>query len=373
MNTVPKSIVLACGGTGGHIYPALAIAEAFRERFPQVNIHFAGAKGGMENRIVPQAGFSITPLWISGFYRPLNLRNLWRNLSLPAKLITSRRQARALLQDHRPDIVIGTGGYASFPVLRAANGPKFFTVLQEQNAQPGLANRRLAAAADLICLGNAAASKHFPEEKTVYTGNPVRSSILQGDARAFRQKYNLKEHLPTALLTGGSLGAASLNRAIETHLQQLAEAPLQLVWQCGKIYYQSLKNHLQLPDNVRLLPYLEHMPDAYAIADLVIARAGAITLAELEALRLPAILVPSPNVTDDHQTKNAKSLVADQVARLVKDRDAEAHLVPQLLELVQDPAALKTMRTQWEQRPTPLGTKLMVDKMLEEWEKFRKL
>lgn len=346
MGTLPQKLLLSGGGTGGHVFPALAIAEAFQAAVPGGQVHFVGATGGMEMTLVSQHGHTITGLPIAGLQRKLSFTNVKRNLALPGKLIAANRQAKALLKEFQPDLAIGTGGYASFPVLRAARGRVAVTAIQEQNAFPGLANRRLARGVDAVYLGMADAQAHFkPGPSFVVSGNPIRAEITAGSKTVGLAAHGFSEQKPVLFLTGGSLGARSLNTALEKDIAQLQAAGVQVLWQCGKHDYPSLKARLEpLPPEIRLVPFVRDMTAAYAMADVVICRAGAITLAELVALAKPAILVPSPNVTADHQTHNARSLASRKACILLPDETAGAALVPQALALLKDAPQRTAMR-----------------------------
>jgi len=370
---VPKRLLVTGGGTGGHIFPAVAIAKAFLAAFPEGEVLFVGAKGGMETRMVPAAGVPLKTLWISGLYRQKTLKNLWRNLQLPAKLLVSAVQARRLLKQYKPDWVVGTGGYAAFPLLRAAISQRgVLTAVQEQNAFPGLVNRQLGQQVDAILLGNAAASSYFPAARTFATGNPIRSEVVEAANRYTPQEakaqLGFSPDKPLVFVTGGSLGARTLNQAVSAHLITLTEAGVQVLWQCGRLYEQALQEaHPTLPHTVQLKAFQDHMGLAYAAADWVVCRAGAITLSELKALNQPAILVPSPNVAGDHQTQNAKSLVGLGAGVLLPDDEAVKSLGPRLTALVLNEAPHKQVTQALQALPREGGAQAILDALSAAW------
>jgi len=332
----PYRIIISGGGTGGHIFPALAIADEFRRRYPDAQILFVGAKGRMEMKRVPEAGYNITGLWISGIQRKLSLSNLL----LPLKLVVSYLAARGILKKFRPHAVVGTGGYASVPVLWAAVHMRIPALIQEQNAFAGLANRQLARKASRICVAYQHMEQYFPAEKICVTGNPVRKDIL--DIKSKRNQalthFGFSASVKTLLVIGGSLGARTLNESIRWHIDKILDAGIQLIWQCGQLYVEEYDNWLQAYDRrkIRLYGFLREIDLAYAAADVVISRAGALAVSELCVTGKAAILVPSPNVAEDHQTKNARVLVNQQAAVLVPDDQARNTLVDEALRLLFD-------------------------------------
>ncbi|GAB4419621.1 MAG: undecaprenyldiphospho-muramoylpentapeptide beta-N-acetylglucosaminyltransferase [Bacteroidia bacterium] len=297
----------------------------------------------MELEVVPRNGYPIDAVWISGIQRQLSLRNIGRNLLFPLKLITSLVQAQRILSRHRPVAVVGTGGYASSPLGRAAARRGIPLFLCEQNAYPGLVNRWLAPHATRILLGNADAARYFDAAKTVITGNPIRRFDLPDPAQG-RVALGLDPAKPTVLSLGGSLGALRLNQALEAQRHLLLDAGVQLIWQCGKRYYPELRDRIAPHPGLRLMPFIEDMAGAYAAADLIISRAGGSTISELIALSKPSVLVPSPNVAEDHQTKNARSLSDPGAAVLVLDAEATDKLVPETLAILQHPTRLAALR-----------------------------
>jgi len=334
--------IISGGGTGGHIFPAVSIAGEIKRRLPEAEVLFVGAKGGMEETVVPRYGYTIQSVWISGIQRQLNLRNLVRNLSFPAKLMSSLLQSRRIVKSFKPDAVVGVGGFASGPLGRAASGMGVPLFICEQNAYPGLVNKWLADRAKKILLGNEDAQKYFDKSKTVVTGNPIRTFELP-DRETAAKKLGLDPAKPILLSLGGSLGALKINEALLATLDQVTESDVQLYWQCGKRYYERLAVQVPAHPQVKLAAFIEDMASAYAAADLIISRAGGSTISELIALSKPAILVPSPNVAEDHQTKNALSLSTKDAARLVKDVEVKEKLLPTALEILSDSTQLEEL------------------------------
>lgn len=337
MNTVaPYRIIISGGGTGGHIFPAVAIANAFREKHPDAEILFVGAKGKMEMTRVPEAGYEIVGLWISGLQRSLKISNLL----FPLKLIVSYFKAIGLVKKFKPQVVIGTGGYASGPIMMAATRYKIPSVVQEQNSFAGLANKQVASKVSKVCVAYEGMSKYFPADKIVLTGNPVRKDILNiADKRVTALKhFGFSADRKTLLVIGGSLGARTINESMLQGLPSLAAADVQVIWQTGKGYYDSYKNQLGNIDTtkIRVQDFVKEMDLAYAAADVVVSRSGALAVSELCITKKPVILVPSPNVAEDHQTKNAQALVSKNAAVLVKDVDARRILVEEALKLIVD-------------------------------------
>jgi UDP-N-acetylglucosamine--N-acetylmuramyl-(pentapeptide) pyrophosphoryl-undecaprenol N-acetylglucosamine transferase len=336
MNSRPARIIISGGGTGGHIFPAIAIANALRRMEPACEILFVGANGRMEMEKVPAAGYKIVGLNISGIQRG----SITKNLALPFKLIGSMQKALKLIADFKPDVVVGVGGYASGPILFAASWKNVPYLIQEQNSYAGITNKRLGKNAAKICVAFDDMGQFFPAEKIIKTGNPVRKDVVDIYNKHFAGSELLKLDplKKTILVTGGSLGAGTLNKSIEKHLQEIIAQDVQLIWQTGKFYYQGIVDRLGLNvhPNVRILEFLNRMDLAYAAADIIISRAGAGTIAELCLIKKPVILVPSPNVAEDHQTKNAMALVKNNAALMIADRSAEDTLVKEALSLLND-------------------------------------
>jgi UDP-N-acetylglucosamine--N-acetylmuramyl-(pentapeptide) pyrophosphoryl-undecaprenol N-acetylglucosamine transferase len=335
MNNFPK-IIISGGGTGGHIFPAVAIANALKAISPQCELLFVGAEGRMEMEKVPAAGYQIVGLNISGIQRG----SILKNLSLPFKVIGSVRKAMKLIADFKPNAVVGVGGYASGPLLYAASLKKIPYLIQEQNSYAGITNKLLGKNAAKICVAFDGMEAFFPASKILKTGNPVRQNIVavEGKRSAGAALFTLDPSKKTILVTGGSLGAGTLNKSIEKHLAEIIAQDVQVIWQTGKYYYNGIVERVGLNyhPNVRILEFLNQMDLAYAAADVIISRAGAGTIAELCLVKKPVILVPSPNVAEDHQTKNALALVKENAALLIADTAAEDTLVAQALSLLND-------------------------------------
>lgn len=335
-------VIMSGGGTGGHIFPAIAIANAIKEKEPDAEFLFVGAKGKMEMEKVPAAGFNIEGLWISGFQRSLSLKNL----SFPFKLMASMVRAHNIIREFKPDIVIGTGGFASGPILRAAASQRVPTVIQEQNSFPGITNKILGIRASKVCVAYDGMEQFFPKDKILVSGNPVRKEVIQidgkrNDAISF---FNLDTSKKTILVIGGSLGARSINLALKDQLQKIVDAGVQLVWQTGKTSFEEAKQAASgMEDNIKVHEFISSMDLAYAAADVVISRAGAIAISELCLVKKPVILVPLPHAAEDHQTKNAQALVDKDAGVLIKDSEAKDILVNQVLSLLKDENKLKSL------------------------------
>lgn len=327
-----KRIIISGGGTGGHIFPAIAIANALKRIDPATEILFVGANGRMEMEKVPAAGYKIIGLDIQG----INRQSLWKNIMLPYKLMESIRRSRAIIKDFKPDVAVGVGGFASGPLLIAAGRSGIPYLIQEQNSYAGVTNKKLGRKAAKICVAFDGMEKFFPQEKIMLTGNPIRpeSVDIAGKRNEALNHFGLDQTKKTILVTGGSLGAKTLNDCMLAGLSRFADHDIQLIWQCGNYYYNLLKNEVR--EGVLLFPFLQRMDLAYAAADVIVARAGAGTIAELCAVGKPVILVPSPNVAEDHQTKNANSLVDKGAALLVRDSEAREELVDVAIALLGD-------------------------------------
>ena len=327
-------VVISGGGTGGHIFPAIAIADALKRRFPEADILFIGAKGRMEMERVPKAGYPIEGLWISGFTKDLSA------LSLPFKLVSSLTKARRILKRFKPDVVIGVGGFASGPTLKAANWLGIPTVIQEQNSYPGKTNRNVGKKAKAICVAYDHLEQWFPAEKIHFTGNPLRANItLNGTREEAAEFFKLDPTKPVALLVGGSQGALGINKGISAQLAAFKDSDLQLIWQTGKTYIdqaQAEVKALGLENQVKPTVFIDRMDLAYGLADVVISRAGAMSISELALVQKPVIFVPLPTAAEDHQTKNAQQLVDAEAALMVRNAEAEKELVPALLRLKDD-------------------------------------
>lgn len=337
-----KKIIIAGGGTGGHIFPAVAIANALKKADSSIEILFVGAKGKMEMEKVPQAGYKIEGLDIAGF----NRSSLIKNTSLPFKLIKSFFQVRSIFKVFKPDAVIGVGGYSSFPVLRFAQSKGIPSFIHESNSFAGKSNILLGKKATAVFTGTDGMEKFFPAEKIVVTGNPVRAAIARSSLSKADgcQLFSLDENRKTLLVVGGSLGAKSINEAIDKHLDELLGAGLQLIWQTGKPYAAKAEARVAGKSSVWVNDFITQMEYAYAAADIVVARAGAMTVAELCVVKKPVLFVPYPYAAEDHQTVNAQQLVNKQAALMVKDSEAMDKVVPMAIELAADNDRQATLR-----------------------------
>jgi UDP-N-acetylglucosamine--N-acetylmuramyl-(pentapeptide) pyrophosphoryl-undecaprenol N-acetylglucosamine transferase len=339
-----KKIIISGGGTGGHIYPAIAIADAFKKISSDTEILFIGAKGKMEMEKVPAAGYTIEALWISGFQRRLS----WKNLIFPFKVIFSLWKASHIIHRFKPDVVIGVGGYASGPTLRMAVRKKIPTLIQEQNSFPGVTNRILGSKVDTICVAYNGMEKFFPENRIVMVGNPVRTDLtdLQNKRDDAIKFFGLIKEKLTIFIMGGSLGARTINKSVINCINRnITQTGVQLLWQTGKFYFEDIKTELAVEQNpeIHIHEFINRMNFAYAAADIIISRAGAIAISELCIVGKPVILIPSPNVTDDHQTKNAKSLASRNAAILLKNSEAENRLFEKITELISDKPLQKSL------------------------------
>lgn len=332
-----RKVIVSGGGTGGHIFPALSIANALKRLDPDVEILFVGAEGKMEMEKVPEAGYKIEGLPVRGLQRKLTFQNIKVLVNLWRSLIKAKR----IIKTFQPDAVVGVGGYASGPIGRVATKRGVPLVLQEQNSYAGVTNKILGKRAAKICVAYDGMERFFAKDKIVFTGNPVRKNLLsaRGERLGGLDFYDLDYKKKTILVTGGSLGAGTINKAVVRHLDEIARwKDVQVIWQCGSFYYDKLRKQLggNLPDNVKLVAFLKRMDLAYACADVVVARAGAGTISELCLLEKAVILIPSPNVAEDHQTKNAMALVNKQAAIMLKDADAEEKFAKVVGGLIND-------------------------------------
>jgi UDP-N-acetylglucosamine--N-acetylmuramyl-(pentapeptide) pyrophosphoryl-undecaprenol N-acetylglucosamine transferase len=329
-------IIISGGGTGGHIYPAIAIANALKMTVPGIEILFIGAKGRMEMEKVPAAGYEIRGLWISGLQRRLT----WKNLSFPFKVISSLVQADRILAQYKPDVVIGVGGYASGPTLRVAVRRKIPSLIQEQNSYPGITNKLLGGKVDRICVAYEKMERFFPAGKIILTGNPVRQDIITpGNKEEALEYFHLDKKKKVVLIIGGSLGAGTINKSVLHHLYQQDENEnFQLLWQTGNFHYNSIRSNpkIQNRKDVHIYPFIDRMDMAYAAADFIVSRAGAIAISELCIIGKPVILIPSPNVAEDHQTKNAEALVRKSAALMLRDQDSVENLFTLVKNLADD-------------------------------------
>lgn len=338
-----KNIIISGGGTGGHIFPAISIANAIKEIKPDTNILFVGALGKIEMEKVPAAGYEIIGLPVAGLQR----RVTFKNVSFLFKLISSLIQSRKIIKQFKPDVVVGVGGYASGPVLRIANQKGIPTLIQEQNSYAGITNKLLAKKAKKICVAYEGMEKYFPKNKILLTGNPVRQDLLDkiGNKDEAINYFNLDRNKKTILVVGGSLGARTINQSIIHDLSKIGNSNYQILWQTGKYYYNDAKKTTEETNykNVKVLDFITRMDLAYSVADIIISRAGAGTISELCLVGKPVILVPSPNVAEDHQTKNAMALVTKDAAKMIKDSEAKEKLVGTALTLLESEIELKNL------------------------------
>ena len=335
-------VIIAGGGTGGHIFPAVAVGHALQRLRPGTELLFVGAKNKMEMEKVPQEGFEIIGLDIAGF----NRSDILKNLSLPFKLLKSRMQARSIIKQFKPGVIVGVGGYASFPVLNAGQGMNIPTLIQEQNSFAGKSNKILGKRAKAICVAYENMELFFPKDKIIITGNPVRKNIsdMSKTTEEGLAKFGLNNGVKTILIVGGSLGAKSINESIDDGLDELMKEGVQVIWQTGKPYYEQAKKSAEkYNDKVKVFDFIKEMDCAYVAADIVISRAGALAIAELCIAGKPVIFVPYPHAAEDHQTSNAMALVKRNAAILVKDSDAKTELIKELKKLLSDSELQETM------------------------------
>ncbi|MDM1043966.1 undecaprenyldiphospho-muramoylpentapeptide beta-N-acetylglucosaminyltransferase [Myroides sp. 1354] len=360
MERKPKFIVSG-GGTGGHIFPALAIADELKVRFPNADILFVGAEGKMEMQRVPEAGYPIEGLWISGIQRKLT----WDNLMFPFKLISSLRKSRKIVNAFQPDVVIGTGGFASGAVVKVAAGKGIPTLVQEQNSFPGITNKLLGKEVDKICVAYDGLEQFFPKHKIIKTGNPVRQGLL--DVATKREEalayFGLDQSKKTLLIIGGSLGARRINQLIEEQLPLFEEMGIQLIWQCGKFYYEEYKKYES--ESVKVRAFVDRMDFAYAAADSIISRAGASSVSELALVGKAVIFIPSPNVAEDHQTKNARSIVEQDAALLIKENELNEKFVQTFKDLFNNREKQLELGQKIRTLALPHATKDIVDQIVE--------
>jgi UDP-N-acetylglucosamine--N-acetylmuramyl-(pentapeptide) pyrophosphoryl-undecaprenol N-acetylglucosamine transferase len=353
--------ILSGGGTGGHIYPAIAIANELKSRFPDSEILFVGASDKMEMQKVPQAGYKIEGLWIAGLQRKVTLQNAM----FPFKLMSSLWKSRQIIKKFKPDVVIGTGGFASGPLLQVANSFNIPTVLQEQNSFPGITNKLLSKKANAICVAYDNLERFFPKDKIVFTGNPVRQDVL--DIENKNQEginyFKLDANKKTLLILGGSLGARRVNQLIAKELDYILESGLQVFWQCGKLYFEEYK-HFSDKENVQVVSFIDRMDLIYAAADFVISRAGASSVSELCLVGKPVIFIPSPNVAEDHQTKNAKAIVDKKGAILLKENELDEKFETTFSELISNESLQKELSHNIKSLAKPNATKDIVEEII---------
>ena len=355
-----KRFIISGGGTGGHIFPAIAIADELKRRLPDAEILFVGAKDRMEMQKVPQAGYPIEGLWISGLQRKLS----WQNLLFPLKFISSLLKSRSIIKRFKPNAVIGTGGFASGAVVKVAGQMGIPTFIQEQNSYAGITNKMLAKNAHKICVAYDAMEQFFPKEKIVKTGNPIRDGLLNiGEYRSEGLSYfHLDSQQKTLLVLGGSLGARRINQLIEQQLPLFEQLGVQVLWQCGKLYYEEYKKYNS--EQIRVLAFIDRMELAYAAADVIISRAGASSVSELCVVGKPVIFIPSPNVAEDHQTKNARAIADKQAAILLRESELNEQFANTFSKLIADEAQQEALSAHIKALAQPNATKDIVNLIL---------
>ena len=357
-------VLISGGGTGGHIYPAIAIADALKSKNAEIEILFVGANGRMEMTKVPAAGYDIKGLDIAGFQRRLTLKNL----SFPFKVMKSLKAASRIIRHFKPDVGVGVGGYASGPAMYSLSGKGIPLLLQEQNSYPGITNKILASKAQTICTAYPEMSQFFPQEKIEFTGNPVRTDLLEVASKRDEaySHFGLDPKKKTCLIVGGSLGALTLNKAMDAGCSQLESVDnLQFVWQIGAAHEERfMASDTAKLSHVKATKFIDRMDLAYAAGDLMIGRAGALTISELSIVGMPTILVPSPNVSEDHQTKNAMALVNRDAALLVKDADAQDTLITEAIRLSKDRALQQTLASNVRQLAKPTAADRIAELVL---------
>ena len=365
-------VIISGGGTGGHIFPAVSIAGALKAQYPDVKILFVGAEGRMEMKRVPEAGYEIKGLPVSGFDR----KHLLKNIKVVYQALTSRMLAKKIIKEFNPMVVVGVGGYASGPTLSAAESMGIPTLLQEQNSYAGVTNKLLAKKANLICVAYDGMEKFFPAEKIMFTGNPVRQELR--DVNISRElaikSLGMNAQRKTILIIGGSLGARTINRSVMSQLSLIRQSGVQFIWQTGKYYKDQIKAELDKvgkPDNLYVCDFIQDMGKAYKAADLVISRAGAGSISELCLLQKPSILVPSPNVAEDHQTKNAMALADKDAAVCIKDAEAPMLLIPKAVAIVNDPERLVVLGKNAAKLARPDAARMIADKVFELAQQYR--
>lgn len=341
----PLRVIISGGGTGGHIFPAVSIANALKKQHPEAEILFVGALGRMEMQRVPAAGYKIEGLPVRGLYRPL-----WnpKNIGVMMDFLKSKKMVKKILQNFKPQVAVGVGGYASAPTLNAAYSMGIPCLIQEQNSYAGVTNKSLAKKAKVVCVAYTGMARFFPAEKILMTGNPVRQNLLDNkiSKEDARESFGLAPDKKTVLIVGGSLGARTINESVLAHLEEIRKSDVQFIWQTGKYYSQHIAEELSKAEpveNLKVMDFISSMDNAYAAADIVVSRAGASSISELCLLGKPCILVPSPNVAEDHQTKNAMALSGRGAAILVKDKDAKDELIGVALKTVMDDLKLDSL------------------------------
>ncbi len=366
----PLKVIISGGGTGGHIFPALSIANALKALQPDVEILFIGAEGRMEMKRVPAAGYEIKGLPIAGFDR----QSLLKNIGLPLKMWKSNQMVKRIIRDFGPHVVVGVGGYASFPTLAAASAMGIPCLIQEQNSFAGKTNKMLGRKAKKICVAYEGMERFFPASKILMTGNPVRQQLMEcklSRAEAI-EKLGFDPIRPVILVIGGSLGARTINESVLAHLHLISESKVQIIWQTGSYYFEAIKRQLSeqgCPSNLKVTDFINRMDEAYRAADLVISRAGASSISELCLLGKPSILVPSPNVAEDHQTHNAMALVRRNAALLVRDANARVELLPLAITTAKDDAILRRLGDNARSMGLPDSARIIAEEVIKLSEK----
>jgi UDP-N-acetylglucosamine--N-acetylmuramyl-(pentapeptide) pyrophosphoryl-undecaprenol N-acetylglucosamine transferase len=360
----PYKFIISGGGTGGHIFPAIAIANALKEKLPDAGILFVGARGRMEMEKVPAAGYPIEGLWISGLQRKASLKNL----SFPFKVVSSLFKARNLIQGFKPDAVIGVGGYASGPTLQVATGKGIPSLIQEQNSYPGITNKLLAGKVSRICVAYDGMEKYFPAEKIIKTGNPVRREVIQiqGKKEEAAEYFGLYPDRKTVLVIGGSQGARSINRSIAYAMDNFIDKKYQVIWQTGKFFHQEAMDMVRQSGSttVAVKEFIDRMDLAYALADVVVSRAGAIAISEICAVGIPPVFVPFPAAAEDHQTKNAQALVDREAAELIPDGEARLNVGEAVIALMKDEARKKRFSENLKKMAIPDAADRIADEIV---------
>ena len=362
-------VIISGGGTGGHVFPAIAIANEIKNKKPDAKLLFVGAQGKMEMEKVPAAGYEIIGLNISGFKRSLSLSNI----GVLFKIVQSVYESKKILEEFKPNVVVGVGGYASGPLLYAAGKKRINTLIQEQNSYPGITNKILAKRAEKICVAYDNMEQFFDRHKIIKTGNPIRADILsiEGKREKAIRHFNLETNKKTVLVIGGSLGARTINQSISSGLNQLVDGTIQIIWQTGKYYFDAINNEVSSSqkNSVKVHAFIKEMDLAYAAADLIVSRAGAGTISELAVVGKPCIFIPSPNVSEDHQTKNAKALVDKNAAVLIKDVESKDKLSETILELLNNSNQLNELSKNIKLFALPNAAQQIVDEIFKLAEK----
>lgn len=358
-------IIIAGGGTGGHIFPAIAIANELKVQIPDIDILFVGANNRMEMKRIPEAGYAIKGIDMYGLQRSFSLKNMISNIKLPFRLWKSLRKAKQIINEFNPQLVIGVGGYVSGPVLRVAASKNIPTLIQEQNSFPGITNKMLAKKAKIICTAYDNLEQFFNPQKTVKTGNPVRSDIinLSGNKEEAYAYFNLSSNKKTIAVIGGSLGSRTINESIMEIIPDFVSGDIQLIWQTGEYYYQSIPENVKTIKGIQIVPFVQRMDYLYNVSDVIVSRAGALAISELCIVAKPCILVPSPNVAEDHQTKNANVLSKAGAAVCVADKEVKEKLGFVIFDLIENPQKCVEMSKNLTVLAIPDATKRIVNEV----------